>query len=178
MIKEQATVIAREGDTLWVETRRQSACGACGHGSGCGSALLGGLLGKGANRLAVDARDGIAPGDRVVVGIPDALLVRASLAAYALPLLALVLAAGAAQWLGAADLLVALVSIAGLAAGLTLTGTITGGATTRERFRPVLVCKLGVSTDPVPYEPVRTLHRPGSNPDREPERKRHERRSR
>jgi sigma-E factor negative regulatory protein RseC len=164
VIEEQATVVAREGATLWVETRRQSACGACGHGSGCGSALLGGLLGNGANRLAVDADDGIAPGDRVVVGIPDALLVRASVTAYVLPLLALVLAAGAAEWLGAADLLVALVGIAGLAAGLALTGTLTGGAAARERFRPVLIRKLGVGTAPIPYQPVHAPARARNQP--------------
>lgn len=164
MIEEQATVVARDGDTLWIETRRQSACGACGHGSGCGSALLGGLLGNGANRLAVDARDGIAPGDRVIVGIPDALLVRASLTAYVLPLLALVVAAGAAQWLGAADLVVALIGIAGLAAGLALTGTITGGAAAREHYRPVLIRKLGVGAQPIPFQPVGSAARAHTQP--------------
>jgi sigma-E factor negative regulatory protein RseC len=160
MIVEEATVVDRNGDTLWIETRRQSACGACGHGSGCGSALLGGqlggLLGKSLNRLAIDARGGIHAGDRVLIGIPDALLVRASLAAYVLPLLTLVSAAGIAQWLGAADVLVAVVGIFGLAAGLVLTGAITGGRAARERFRPVLIRKLGVEANPPPLQQIRT----------------------
>jgi sigma-E factor negative regulatory protein RseC len=107
MMEEQGTVVAREDGTVWVETTRRSACHGCGQGAGCGTSLLGRLFSSRPNVLALDDPLGVAVGDQVVIGIPDTLLVRASLAAYVLPLVTLVAAAGTAEWLGGADLVVA-----------------------------------------------------------------------
>lgn len=140
MIEELATVVAREGGLAWVQTHRRSACSACGHGDGCVTSVLGRLLSPGAaNRLAVQDGLGVHLGDRVVIGIPDGLLVRASLAAYLLPLAALVAAAGIAEWLRAPELAVAAAGVAGLAAGLWLTGRLTGGSSASSRYQPVLL---------------------------------------
>jgi sigma-E factor negative regulatory protein RseC len=162
MMEEQGTVVAREDGTVWVKTTRRSACHGCGQGAGCGTSLLGRLFSSRPNVLALDDPLGVAVGDQVVIGIPDTLLVRASLAAYVLPLVTLVAAAGTAEWLGAADLVVALAGIAGLAAGLLLTGHLTGGADARDRYRPVLLRRLGLGVQPIPFEPVR---RPGAGAD-------------
>jgi hypothetical protein len=91
------------------------------------------------NRLAVEDHLGVAVNERVVIGIPDGLLVRASVAAYGLPLIALVTAAGIAEWLRAPELAVAAAGVAGLAAGLWLTGRLTGGSVARRRYQPVLL---------------------------------------
>jgi sigma-E factor negative regulatory protein RseC len=156
MIEEQGTVVAREGSTLWVETTRRGTCGGCSQGAGCGVSLFGRLFATGSNRLALDDRLGVAVGERVVIAIPDSLLVRASLAAYLAPLATLVATAALAQWLGAADLMVALTGLAGLAAGLVLTGAITGGAAARARYRPVLLRRLGPGAQAVPFTPIPT----------------------
>jgi sigma-E factor negative regulatory protein RseC len=142
MMEEQARVVARDGDFLWVETVRRGACGGCGESAGCGASILGQLVSGRANRLALEDTLGLAVGERVVVAIPDDLLVRASLAAYLLPLVGLVAAAGVAQWLGLTDVLVALVGVSGLGLGLLATGAITGGAVARKRYRPLLLRRL------------------------------------
>ena len=139
MIEESATVVASAEGTAWVETVRRSACSSCGEGGACGSAVLGRLFAPGSNRLAVADDLDLQVGDRVVIGIPDSLLVRASLAAYLFPLAALVGAAGLADWLGLGDVLVALIGVAGLGVGLWLTGVFTGGTKARERYRPVVL---------------------------------------
>jgi sigma-E factor negative regulatory protein RseC len=152
MIEESATVVSRDGGLAWVETSRRSACGGCGHGRGCPSSVLGRLLTPDAsNRLAVADDLGVHVGDRVVIGIPDRLLVRASAAAYLLPLAALVAAAGIAESLRAPELGVAAAGIAGLAVGLRLTGRLTGGAAARRRYQPVLL-RLERPTLHVPFD--------------------------
>jgi len=155
MMEEQGTVVAREDGTVWVETSRRSACHGCGQSAGCGTSLFGRLFSSSPNVLVLDDPLGVDIGDRVVIGIPDTLLVRASLAAYVLPLVTLIAAAGMAEWLGAADLVVALAGIVGLGAGLLLTGRLTGGADARDRYRPVLLRRLGLGVQPIPFEPVR-----------------------
>jgi hypothetical protein len=93
---------------------------------------------------------GVEVGDRVVIGIADSALNRASVLAYLLPLVALMLAAFAAQTAGAADGFVALAGILGLALGLWSTGRLTGGASTGERFRPVILRGLDPQVSRVP----------------------------
>lgn len=140
MIEELATVVGCTGRLAWVQTHRRGACGACDQGTGCATSVLGSLFGPGpVSRLAVEDHLGVGVGERVVVGIPDGLLVRASVAAYGLPLIALVTAAGIAEWLRAPQLAVAAVGVAGLAAGLWLTGRLTGGSVSRRRYQPVLL---------------------------------------
>ncbi len=139
MIEEFAIVVAHEPGIAWVETSHRNACGTCDQSAGCGNALLGGLFTLGANRLALEDRLGIAIGERVVIGIPDTLLVRAAVIAYLIPLLTLVAGAGLAQWLQLAETGVALTGIVGLGAGIWLTGQLTGGAKGRQRYQPLLL---------------------------------------
>jgi sigma-E factor negative regulatory protein RseC len=139
MIEEQARVVAVADGSAWVEVRRRSACGSCSAAGGCGTGALAGLLGERAQRLQVRDDLGLRVGEQVVIGIPDAALTRASLAAYLLPLLALIAAALLAEAAGAGEGTTALAGLLGLGAGLWLAGRLTGGPLGRERYRPRLL---------------------------------------
>jgi sigma-E factor negative regulatory protein RseC len=152
MIEETATVVALGPGIAWVEATRRSACSACGQGASCGTGRLAQVFGARSNRLAVADPLGLALGERVAIGIPDGLLVRASLAAYLLPLVGLVAGAGLAEWAGRSEPLVALAGLLGLAAGLLLTGLLTGGAQGRARYRPLILRRLSESQS-VRFEP-------------------------
>jgi sigma-E factor negative regulatory protein RseC len=143
VIEEDARVLSVEPGAAWVETERRSSCSSCSASAGCGTSVVAKLLGGGTNRLRVSDGIGVEVGDRVVIGISDSALTRASLLAYLLPLVALMLTAFAAQSAGAEDGVVALIGILGLALGLLVTGRLTGGASARERYRPVLLHRLG-----------------------------------
>lgn len=139
MIEEAATVVDQQPGRVWVETTRRSACGGCAGAGGCPSSLLGRLFAPRTHRFVVDDPIGAAIGDRVLIGIPDALLVRASLAAYLLPLVTLVTAAAIAQSLQAPEGWVAATGIAGLGAGLWLTGRLMVGSAAHRRYRAVVL---------------------------------------
>lgn len=139
MIEENARVVSVEAGFAWVETARRSSCSGCAASSGCGTSVVAKLFGEGTNRFRVSDGLGVEVGDQVVIGIADSALTRASLLAYMLPLLVLMLTAFAAQTAGAADGIVALVGILGLALGLFVTGLITGGSSAHACYRPVLL---------------------------------------
>ncbi len=140
MIEQEASVVAVADGAALVEVARRSSCAGCGHGNTCGTATVAKLLGNGsATRLRVVDHLGLGTGERVVIGIRSRLLVRASLAAYLLPVLALVAAAGGAEAAGFGDVAGAASGLGGLLAGLWLAGLITGGSGARARFRPVLL---------------------------------------
>ncbi|MEW6354201.1 MAG: SoxR reducing system RseC family protein [Pseudomonadota bacterium] len=91
MMEENARVVAVDGDAVWVETQRNTTCGACSLNKGCGTAVLAKFLGtrrtriKALNTLAVQA------GDDVVIGLRENALLQGSLAVYAVPLLAMLI---------------------------------------------------------------------------------------
>lgn len=140
MIKQQATVIAVADGSALLEVQRQNGCSACHAGERCGTSVVAKLFGNGnSTRLRVADPIGLAPGEQVVVGIRGKFLVRASLVAYLLPLVAFIGAAGAAEQAGFGDTIGVLGSLAGLLLGLWLAGAITGGTGARAKFRPLLL---------------------------------------
>jgi len=91
VIEEQATVVAVEQGSVWVETQRKSACGQCSVNQSCGTAMLGKILGVKRSRVKILNPDAavVNVGDTVLIGISEQALVRGSLALYTLPLLSL-----------------------------------------------------------------------------------------
>lgn len=90
MIEEQGRVFSIEGDAVWVETERQSTCSGCKAKNGCGQHLVDKYRPSSAVAYIKAASDGsLAEGDRVMVGIPENSLLKASSVVYLLPLLLL-----------------------------------------------------------------------------------------
>jgi len=138
MFEESATVVESSGDTLWVETRPRSACSQCA-GGGCTTAVVAKLFRIKRNRLELENHLGAVPGERVVIGIPDDLLIRAALSAYLLPLLVLVAGAALGAALGLGEGYQSLLALAGLAIGFVLMRRITRDAPGQRRLRPQLL---------------------------------------
>jgi len=142
MIEQRATVVAEEGDAVWVETRRDSACGACARNQGCGAVMLAKAFGFASPRLRVPAGEGARLGDRVVIGIDERALVRGSFAAYLAPILFMLgfalLGEGA---LPGSDLLALPFGAAGLGAGLVWMRRYNRRAAADRRFQPVILQK-------------------------------------
>ena len=84
MIEEQATVVEVCPDRARVQTLRSGSCGSCKAKGGCS-----GLGGGREARVWVADPLGVAVGDRVVIAVPGATVVRASLFLYLVPVLAL-----------------------------------------------------------------------------------------
>ena len=154
MIEQEASVIAVADGSALVDVQRQSGCSTCNVGDRCGTSVVAKLFGNGnATRLRVVDHIGLAPGERVVIGIRNQILVRASLTAYLLPLLAVIGTAGAADQAGIGDAGSALGALLGLLLGLWLAGIITGGTGEKARFRPLLLRR--VAPTPVTWlEPI------------------------
>lgn len=103
MIEEQAVVVSSSGDYAEVETQRKSACGDCSATGTCGTAAMAQMFGKRKSLLKVANPIAAQPGDRVILGIEDSVITRASFVSYMLPVFALILTAILGQ-LGAAQM--------------------------------------------------------------------------
>jgi sigma-E factor negative regulatory protein RseC len=157
MIEETGVVVAVAGDLAEVETRRQGACGSCSANGACGTSLLARWLGRKPLLLRALNRAGAAPGDTVVVGVPEDGLMRASLAAYLVPLLGLMAGAVASQGIfpaggeGASTL----GGLGGLALGLAWFRRFGRAHTQDPRYRAVILRRLPVLGFAVPFQGVR-----------------------
>lgn len=151
MLTEAGRVVGLEGDQAWVETLRQSTCGACSARSGCGHGLLNSAR-PGSSRALVRARVGenllgeLQLQDSVEIALPEGSFLRAAVLMYVAPLAAAIVAALAAErWLvaGAAsggDLATVLGAAGGLAGGFLFVRWL-GARRPEAEFLPVVTAR-------------------------------------
>ena len=118
-----ARVVRVEGVVAWLEPEQTTSCGSCASaatcGSGSGSPGIGTVASRmEARRFALENPRGLRVGERVVVGVDARALIKASLTAYAMPLVAALATGGLAQWAVGSDLVTMGAMAAGLLAGL------------------------------------------------------------
>jgi sigma-E factor negative regulatory protein RseC len=118
LITETGRVLEVDGRWAWVACRRQAECARCAEGRGCGGGILGRMLGDRLHKVrAATGAVTVRPGDQVLIGLGEEVVLRAAAAVYLLPLLlALGGAVAAAALTGAGDP----AAIAGAAGGLVL----------------------------------------------------------
>lgn len=96
MIEERAQVVAIDKSSVWVEAKRESACGRCAAGKGCGNAVFQKLFGNKLSVLPVISNNPTNPidvsvGDEVVIGVEENAVVKNSLAVYAIPVVTIII---------------------------------------------------------------------------------------
>jgi sigma-E factor negative regulatory protein RseC len=126
MLEETARVIGVKNNMLLAETESRSGCNHCGV-NGCTTSVVAKLFGVRRNRLVMVNSIGAKPGDQVVVGIPDALLVRASVMAYLMPLLSMLGLTALGDQLGLQAVWLSLLALCGLAIGFFIVYRMTRG---------------------------------------------------
>ena len=138
MLEEVGTVVEAGPESILIEIQSRSACSHCTTDS-CTTSVVSKLFGVKRNRFYIDNSLGANKGDRVVVGIRDDLLVKASLLAYLLPLIVMLVCAALAGALGAGEGWQSLVAMGGLALGLYLVRGSSSKGSYQKRFRPQLL---------------------------------------
>ena len=119
MVEGIAQVVKIEGKTAWLVPEQGSSCGSCASAAACGSKGVGTTASRLDNRrFRIDNNANLAVGERVVFGIRDNVLLKASIAAYVIPLATLLLAGALAQWQFGSDLITMSAMVAGLVIGL------------------------------------------------------------
>lgn len=144
MIEERAQVVAVEGDSVLLQTQRQSSCGSCSVKSGCGTSVLAGIVGKKVTHLKVVNTLGAKPGDEVLLGMAEDALVLGSLLVYVIPLLMLLLGALTGESLAAhlgmdAELMPVVGGALGFMLAIVLVRGLLHRTTAGSRMQPVML---------------------------------------
>ena len=114
MLEQTAEVIKTAADGIWVRAVEPSGCGTCG-GKGCSSRRIAELFQRKPRQFLVDCDLSLAPGDRVVVGMPEGSVLKSAWRVYGLPLTLMLAGALLAQAVQPGD-------------GSALAGMLLGGA--------------------------------------------------
>jgi len=139
MLEEIALVVKSTPEQLWIETQTRSSCSHCSSRSGCGTSVLAKLFSVKHSQVQLDNSLGVKSGEKVVIGMPDELLIRAAVRVYLLPLLAMVLMTILANIAGAGDGIQSLSGLAGLAIGFILLRQHSKGTASHQHFKPRLL---------------------------------------
>jgi sigma-E factor negative regulatory protein RseC len=137
MLEQIARVIDVKDGMLLAETESRSGCNHCAT-SGCTTSVVAKLFGVRRNRLVLENSIGAKTGDQVVIGIPDALLARASIMAYLMPLLSMMALTALGDQLGLQALWLSLLALCGLAIGFFVVYRMTRGWSA-QRYKPQLL---------------------------------------
>jgi len=119
VIHERGRVIAVESGAVQVETLRRSTCSGCSANAGCGQGLLEQLgVGKGRGQVRAlcsqeMASQKLAPGDEVVLGVDEDLILKSALLFYLSPLIGLFALALLAAQIGLGEPLIIVAGLAG-----------------------------------------------------------------
>ena len=116
ILEETARVVDVIEGLLIAETVSRSSCTNCKSDS-CATSVIAGLFNLKPNRLVMENSIGAKPGDQVVIGIPDDLLARASVMAYLLPLVTMLLLTAIGDQMKFDPLGTVILAISGLAMG-------------------------------------------------------------
>lgn len=153
MIEETATVVRVEDGAAWVATKSRSACGHCGASGDCGTAMVAKLFGERENLLRLDNSLDAEVGERVVIGVSNNLLLKASALAYLLPLLFLIALVALGQMLGMGEGASTLLGFVGLGIGLWAVNHVTGGTRGHKDYCPLMLRRVGTVIGPIDFKP-------------------------
>lgn len=157
MIEECGRVVSTGAGGTWVETLARAGCGRCDQPGGCGQNSITRLFASRNRRVRVATEIPLASGDRVLIGIPDGQLLRASLVVYLLPLLGLVAGAVAGHFGSNGSEGVSILGAAlGMGGGFLAAHFAARVLNGRESWLPVVLSRLPAEgTEPVTVDPAR-----------------------
>ena len=139
MLEEIALVVKSTPEQLWIETQTRSSCTHCSSSSACGTSVLAKLFAVKRIQLQVENSLGAKSGEKVIIGMPDELLIRAAIWVYLLPLIAMVLVTILADISGAGEGMQSLSGLGGLLIGFILLRRHTRNTTSQQKFKPRLL---------------------------------------
>lgn len=132
-----AQVVAVEGNMAWLIPESGSSCGGCSSAAACGSKGIGTIASRlEARRFQLINDAGLRIGERVVVGISEHAVLRASVTAYVIPLATLLGAGALAQSVAGSDAITMAAMLAGLVLGLWLARVRAGRLMARGDLAP------------------------------------------
>lgn len=147
MLEETGVVVAIDNDQAWVQTIRKSACSSCEAKSGCGQGVLARISDGKANQVLVNNSLKLKVGEEVLIGIPEELLVKASVMVYLFPLLVMIVVASTIEkWLAPGDGWVAFAGVTGLAVGFFTVKLYSSFHKSDPKFCPKMIRKKGFQT--------------------------------
>ncbi|MCL1056928.1 SoxR reducing system RseC family protein [Shewanella gelidimarina] len=151
MMEEIAKVVAN-GNSGWVvvEVEMKSACNHCESGDSCGTSAVAKAFSSKVQRFSIQTERVLAKGERLKLGLPESVILKAALLVYMLPLMGFFIGAYSGNVLAAAvDVNQDLLSIIG-----ALIGGVSAWAVGKkfakaleERALPIIIKSLGTPID-------------------------------
>jgi len=148
VIEERAIVTEAGQGYAWLEIQRRSACGGCHASDGCGTAALAKIWSNKRIRVRALSDLPLRPGDEVVVGMADGVLLRGALLAYLLPLALLFVGAilGQAAFASTGEELVVLSGGLGLGSGFLIVRALSRRLRNDIRYQPAVLRRTAAAT--------------------------------
>jgi sigma-E factor negative regulatory protein RseC len=135
---ERAIVLQVQNDKALVQTQRRSACQSCQLENSCGQGLITKMSSERSMQLWLNNALNAQVGQTVTISIPDEGLLKASILMFVIPLLLMLVGAGAAMQLFGSDLAAIMGGGVGLISGFYVARVKSAAMQDDSRFKPVM----------------------------------------
>lgn len=140
MVEGIAHVVEVDGKLAWLVPDQATSCGSCASAAACGAKGVGTTASRLEVRRFQLVNDiGLRVGERVVVGIRENALLKASITAYVIPLATLLITGALAQWKFGNELITMAALVFGLVIGLGISRLEAGRLHNRGDLAPLFL---------------------------------------
>ena len=153
MIEQSAEIVEIGADSIWIKSPRQTSCGSCAAQSSCGQNLWSRFFEGRQHPIEVqidsDKYSDLKIGNQVVIGVPESIVVNGSLLVYIMPLITMLVAVVAGQFVfGQSDSITIFCAAIGLVVGFLLMRTEANKNSNNPDLQPVLLQALDSGCPP------------------------------
>lgn len=138
MAVERAIVLQVQSDQALIQTQRRSACQSCQLENSCGQGLISKMSSERSMQLWLNNALNAQVGQTVTISIPDEGLLKASILMFVIPLLLMLVGAGAGMQLFGGDLAAIMGGCLGLISGFYVARIKSAAMHDDSRFKPVM----------------------------------------
>lgn len=144
MLREMATVVAKQGNVYTLHCQRQNSCGSCSSKAGCGTSALTQYMGNKPIIFEIEDNTEYRIGETVELGLPEQSLLKGGFLVYLLPLLVFMLGMVAIEQLFDSAQGYNYLAFVMMAISFYWVRHLTRITLNQEQYKPVILGRMGI----------------------------------
>lgn len=151
MLREKATIIAKQGNLYTLHSQRQSSCGSCSSKAGCGTSTLAQYMGNKPIEFEILDSADYKIGEQVELGLSEAGLLGGSFWLYLVPLLIFITGMAVVEELIITGNVVLFLVLALLSVGFIGLRHYIKNRFEQDKYKPVILGRMGIEETSISF---------------------------
>jgi sigma-E factor negative regulatory protein RseC len=144
VLREAATVVAKQGNVYTLQCQRQNSCGSCASKAGCGTSALTQYMGNKPIIFEIEDNTDYQPGEMVELGLPEQTLLKGGFLIYLLPLIVFIVGMAAIEQIFDSARGYNYLAFVLMAISFYWVRHISKTSLNQDKYKPVIIGRMGI----------------------------------